>query len=103
MERTEQEKQEWETIINNDTFLAALKDTAISITKLRDDYYNFDFRNEMGDTVASEFISRKDFPIEAFPSEENKFEKAKRIFDLARKQSLKPEQTVDRILEQLAA
>ncbi len=106
LERTKEGKLEWESTVNNDTFLVALEDAAISITKLNN-YYSFDFMDAIGHTVDKELISDRDFSIDSFSEfegdPENPYEKTKRIFDLARNQSLKPEQTVDRILEQLAA
>ena len=101
LEKTKEGKLEWETTVNKSTFLVGLQDTAISVAKVSDDQYIFDFRNNMGDIVDLVIISKKDFPVEEFS--ENEYGKAKQIFDLARQQSLKGEQTFERILEQLAA
>ena len=101
LEKTEKKELDWQTTIKNTTFLVGLKDTAISVTKENDEFYSFDFRDDMGNIVDLVIISKKDFPAKEF--EDTEFDKAKKIFDLARRQSLKPEQTVDRILEELAA
>ncbi|MGI8788950.1 MAG: hypothetical protein ACR2HG_14505 [Pyrinomonadaceae bacterium] len=101
LEKTKAGELEWQTTISKSTFLVALKDTAISVTKISDDRYNFDFRNDMGDTVDSVIISETDLSDNPFV--ESGWGKARQIFALAHNQALKPEQTVDRILEQLAA
>ena len=101
LEKTEAGELEWQTTIGRNTFLVALKDTAISITKRSDDRYSFDCRNYMGDTVESVDVSEIPEANARFRS--GKFEKAGKIYELAKKQSLKTDETVDRILEQLAA
>ncbi|MGC2238436.1 MAG: hypothetical protein WA584_19940 [Pyrinomonadaceae bacterium] len=106
LERTNQGRLEWETTANRNTFLAVLQDSAISIAQNFDDYdgdlpeceiYTFDFRNENGEIVES---------IDVYDADEelNSFEKAKKIFELAKQQqSSKTDKTLDHILEQLAA
>lgn len=108
LEKTEQGKLEWEKTADRNTFLLVLEDSAVSVTYTIDAgvdmngdtfsiwYYIFDFRNESGEVVESVKVSHKD-------KKDGSFRKAERIFNLARNQSLKPHQTVDRILEQLAA
>ena len=109
LERTEEGKLTWKTTANRETFLAVLKGSSISISQdqeflLNIDgephesylFYTFDFRNENGEIIASVDVSEKD------EFEEN-FKKAEKIFNLARNQSFKIDQTFDRILEQLAA
>jgi len=97
LEKTVQEKLEWETTADKNTFLMVLKDSAVSI---RQNYemthisYTFEFRNANGEVVDS---------VTVFKVDRSEREKARRIFDLASRQSLKPDPTVDRILEQLAA
>ncbi len=101
LEKTNAEELEWQTTVSKDTFLVALQDTAISITKKSVDRYSFDFRNDMGDIVESVVVSEAEGATAGFRS--GKFDKAGKIFELAKKQSLKTNETVDRILEQLAA
>lgn len=109
LEKTEQGKFVWEKTADRNTFLLVLEDSAVSVTFdfnagadiLKGDtfivkYYIFDFRDENGDVVESLKVSTKD-------EKDGSFEKAERIFKLARNQSLRPHQTVDRILEQIAA
>lgn len=100
LEKTEEGKLEWETTSDRNTFLVALKDSSVSISYVIESiaefattqFYLVNFRNENGDIAAS-----------INPSNKEQIDKVKRIFDLARSQSLKVDQTVDRILEQLAA
>ena len=101
LERTEEGKLEWETTVNRDTFLAALKDTAVSLTQFNDNYYLFGFRNEMGEVIDKFIVAKLEPPAPDVNVEE--LEKARRIFTLAHQQSLKDKQIADRILEQLAA
>lgn len=109
LEKTEQGKFVWEKTADRNTFLLVLEDSAVSVTFdfnagadiLKADtfivkYYIFDFRDENGDVVESLKVSTKD-------EKDGSFKKAERIFKLARNQSLRPHQTVDRILEQIAA
>jgi hypothetical protein len=102
LEKTEEGKLEWKTTANEDTLLVVLKDSSVSVSYAFDsfdgaaEYYVFDFRNENGETVASITISN---------SSENRkeFEKAQKIFALARQNSFMNNKVIDRILEQLAA
>ncbi len=97
LEKTEQEKLEWETTADRNTFLMVLKDSAVSIRRnTQTPYFSyiFEFRNANGEVVESVTILKVD---------RSEREKARKIFDLASQQSLKPDPTVDRILEQLAA
>ena len=105
LEKTENKKLEWEKTADRDTFLVVLKDSAVSI---RQDFnenfgfdeiinkwsYTFDFRDENGNVIES---------VTASKSDESQLKKAERIFEIARQQSLKSDQTIDRILEQIAA
>lgn len=108
LERTEEEKLEWKTTANRSTFLVILEDGSISISHNFSDtdefldaseFYTFDFRNGNGDIVESVDISK----FNGSDKTTEEFEKAEKIFNLARNQSLRVDQTVDRILEQLAA
>lgn len=108
LEKTEEGKLEWEKTANRNTFLVVLEDSSISVSLNFDsvfefispiEIYTFDFRNGNGDIVESIDISNPDVTVK--PARE--FEKAKKIFALARNQPIKVDQTVDRILEQLAA
>lgn len=104
LEKTEEGKLEWETTVNRDTFLTALKDTAISITQFNDSYYLFGFRNEMGEVIDKFIVKNEKLnPLAPHINLSEDIEKASRIFALARQQSLKDKQIADRILEQLAA
>lgn len=103
LEKTQKGDLEWEKTTDKDTFLTVLKDIAISVKKVTvknpsfedvlEPPYVFDLRNENGDVVDSITVPK---------SNENKYDQAKEIFDLASKQSLKNDSIVDRILEQLA-
>lgn len=106
IEKTNEGKLEWETTANRNTFLAVLQDSAISINHTNqsandffDEYnvYTFDFRNENGDVVESVAVT------DVTEEDSEKYEKASQIFELARRQSLKIDKTIDHILEQLAA
>ncbi len=101
LERTEEEKLDWKTTSDRDTFLVALKDSSISINySFSEDrgkgFYTFDFRNETGDIAES-------VSMYEFSDNKTELEKAKKLYNLVRQQSLRIDQTVDRILEQLAA
>ena len=105
LERTEEGKLEWKATANENTFLIVLRDSSISVSYEFDEYdgsqyYTFNFRDENGETVAS--ISLKKSRIE-LDNDEKEFEKAQKIFDLARQHSFMNNKIVDRILEQLAA
>ncbi len=98
LERTEEEKLEWKATANDNTFLVVLQDSSISVSyefaELYNlEYYTFNFRNENGETVASVSLKK----------DEKEFEKAQKIFNLARQHSFMNNKTVDSILEQLAA
>jgi len=108
LEKTEGDKLEWEKTANRYTFLVVLEDSSISISLNFDDaieflnptkFYTFDFRNGNGDIVESVDISK----FSGTDKTTKEFEKAEKIFNLARSKSLRVDQTVDRILEQLAA
>lgn len=104
LEKTIQGRLEWETTANENTFLAVLQDSTISITRGYYEFYLtppsgkelyiFDFRNENGSIVES---------IEVSFGEDKNYEKATRIYDLARQQSSTIDKNLDHILEQLAA
>lgn len=101
LERTEEEKLEWKATANDNTFLVVLKDSSISVSYDFDEfgnfeYYTFNFRNENGETIASVSLKNDE-------DDEKEFEKAQKIFNLARQHSFMNNKTVDRILEQLAA
>lgn len=104
LERTEEGKLEWKATSNENIFLVVLKDSSISISYEFDEYsgsqyYTFNFRDENGEAVAS--MSLKKSPIES-DKDGKEFEKAQKIFDLARQHSFINNKIVDRILEQLA-
>ena len=98
LEKTEQAKIEWESTASRNTFLAALQDSAISISRstpvVANVYYEFDFRDENGDVVDSVVVSE-------FTSD--RFDKTEKIYNLAVQQSQRINQTLDHFLEQLAA
>jgi len=97
LEKTEQEKLEWETTADKNTFLLVLKDSAVSIRRgfeMTYIAYTLEFRNANGEVVESVTVLKAD---------KSQLEKANRIFDSASRQSLKTDPIVDRILEQLAA
>ena len=101
LERTQEGKIGWKTTANQDTFLAVLKDSSISIYHGYDEYelgegYSFDFRDENGEVVASVMVLKEG-------ANEKEFENASKLFDLARQNSFMNNKTIDRILEQLAA
>jgi len=100
LERTQEGKIEWKTTANQETFLAVLQDSSISINRGFGEYegvgYSFDFRNENGEVVASVTLLQRTADIK-------EFEKASKIFDLAQQNSFMNNKTIDRILEQLAA
>ena len=92
-ERTEDGKLEWETTVNKNTFLVALKDTAVSITKIDGNYFSFDFRNETGNIVESVLVSNSEEQVWEFATAQSIFEHTREQID----------KIADRILEQLAA
>lgn len=107
LEKTEAEKLAWKTTADKDTFLVALKDSSISLSQnidhitdyIKPKFFTFDFRNENGEIAESVNVTQ-DFDEE---SRGENFNKAERIYDIVRSQTLKIDQTVDRIIEQLAA
>ena len=101
LERTKEGKIQWKTTANQDTLLAVLHDSSISVNRGFDEFevgefYTFDFRNENGETDASISVLEKDSP----PDE---FKNVRKIYELAQENSFTNNKTVDRILEQLAA
>lgn len=96
LEKTEQDKLEWEKTADRNTLLLVLKDSAISMTKVAGSYFSVDFRNDLGDVVDSVTVS-------ILYANNEQLEKVKKLYELARRQTLKFDKTVDHILEQLAA
>ncbi len=101
LERTKEEKLEWKATSNENTLLTVLTDSSISVNYEANEYdgseyYIFDFRNENGETVAS-------ITVTDLKDQEEEFEKAAKIYQLARQNSFLNNKVVDRILEQLAA
>ena len=95
LQRTQEEKIEWEKTADVNTYLVVLEDSSISMTYLPSiDAFTFQFRNENGDVVVSVNVDDTVAP------------QAYRIFHLATQRLQKTENTnkfVDSILEQLAA
>jgi hypothetical protein len=108
LEKTEGGKLDWETTADKNTFLLILKDSAISASYSSDSggfgaipsegakgSYIFQFRNENGEIV--EYI-----PVYSLQDKEG-FEKAEKLFNLIKNKLIKVDNTVDRILQELAA
>ncbi len=96
----------WKSTSDPESFLLVLKDSSISVSHelgfdgevdREEEYVNFDFRNKDGEIVQTESVAR--IGKKADPM----FEKAVRIYSSARNEALRIDETVDRIIEQLAA
>ncbi|CAN5640018.1 hypothetical protein BH20ACI4_BH20ACI4_25140 [soil metagenome] len=100
LEKTEQEQIKWEKTADRATFLAVFKDNAIALSRILDntmfDILQFAFRNEVGDIVDIVSLSN-------FDGEHEEFKKAEKIYNLAKNQPDQIDQTLDQIIEQLAA
>ena len=86
----------WKTTGNTDKFLLVLKESSISIsgTFVADSgLINIEFRNEKGEPVEKVEIWSTD--------NEESFERARILYDLAKRKALNSDETIDRILEQL--
>ncbi len=99
LEKTEKGELQWESTASRNTFLVVVKDSAITINRLysatNNNYYEFAFRNEYGDVTDVVIISKYDNAAQ--------LDKAEKIYDLAQKQSQRINETLDHLLEQLAA
>lgn len=88
--RSEQNQLNWKTTGDQLTFLLALKDSSISIFN-ETGLIRFEFRNERGEKVEEHLLLYSD----------HDFEKAQKLYDLARRKALNSDETIDRIIEQL--
>lgn len=80
----------WKSTAGSATYLLVLKDSSISISG-HSPYIFIEFRNEKGVVVEKIVLG----------SSEKFYEKADKLFDLARRKALNADETIDRILEQL--
>ena len=94
IEQTKSGKLQWKKTSNTYTYLLALKDSSISLTNNPFGYgFICDFRNSNGEVVES---------ISVIPTEPS-YGKIKELFDNINRKHLKTDETIDSILEQLAA
>lgn len=93
IERTENGELNWKTTASPSTYLLVLNDSSISIDFPTFGSFEFEFRNERGETVESVSISRDE--------DEEKFQKANKLWELARRKALKSDDTIDKIIKQL--
>ena len=100
LEKTEQGQIKWEKTADRTTFLAVFKDNAVALSRILDntklDLLQFAFRNEVGDIVDMVSLSN-------FDGKNEEFKKAEKIYNLAKIQPEQIDQTLDQIIEQLAA
>jgi hypothetical protein len=91
LKHSEEGKLEWKSTGAKDSYLLPLKDSAISVRKDLFGHVVINFRNEKGEIV-------ENITIESY---ETHYEKANKLYDLARRKALNTDETIDRILEQL--
>jgi hypothetical protein len=85
-------KLDWKNTASLQTYLLVLKDSSITIWNVASVGIVFNFRDEKGNTVDE---------IRIFKGSDARFEKADKLFDLARRKATNADKTIDRILEQL--
>lgn len=91
LKRSEEGELDWKATGNQYVFLLVLKDSSISIERYVDGLIRLGFRDEKGNVIDETTVF----------SSSTKFEKAGKLFDLARRKALNADETINRILEQL--
>ncbi len=91
LRQSKEGKLDWKNTASSQTYLLVLKDSSITIWDASVAIV-FNFRDEKGNTVDE---------IRIFKGSDARFEKADKLFDLARRKATNADETIDRILEQL--
>ena len=98
LNRTRKDELNWKTTASTSKFLLVLNDSSIVINSdipiLWQEIVEFEFKNERGETV-------ENVEVDSTKNEEN-YEKASELYDLARRKALKSDDTIDKIIKQLS-
>lgn len=89
VEQTESGKLNWKTTSDENTYLLALKDSSISLARIRSTGFICRFRNSNGEAIEEVAV------VNGLP----RFQKLKKLFEIING----TDKTIDSILEQLAA
>lgn len=93
LERTQKGELNWKSTASPSTYLLVLSGSSISIDFSSFGSLDFEFRNERGETVESVTMFRNE--------DEEKFQKATKLYELVRGKALNSNDTIDKIIKQL--